>query len=282
MADEVRCGQLADRRGDHVLAVAQHGGPLTQVEDLLEAVADEEDGQAAVAQRADDREEALDLVQRERRGRLVHNQNARIQRQRFGNFDQLLVGHGQPANGCLCRNRDLELAEQTARRAPHTAPVDGAERGRRLVAQEHVFGHREVRKQSGLLVNDGDPELTGVRRTVNLARGPVQVDATAVPLMYASEDFDERALARAILADQRVRLSRAELERDAVERLGRAEALRDAVEYGGRLTRRQHTAAPALRSPSIAQPTIEHMAIAEVAALAEVSEGTVVRFCDSV
>ena len=99
MADQVSGGQLTDRRGNHVLAVAQHASPLAQVEDLLQAMADEEHAQPSIAQRADDRKEAFDLVQRQRRRRFVHDQNARVERQRLGNLHQLLVGHRQTANG---------------------------------------------------------------------------------------------------------------------------------------------------------------------------------------
>ena len=51
-----------------------------------------------------------------------------------------------------------------------------------------------------------------------------------VRLVDAGQDLDERALAGAVLADQRVDLTGPELERDVVERLGRAEPLRDAAQ----------------------------------------------------
>ena len=61
--------------GDDVLAVAQHGRAVAQVEHLAQAMADEQHRDAAVAQAADDREQPLDLVRRQRRGRLVEDQH---------------------------------------------------------------------------------------------------------------------------------------------------------------------------------------------------------------
>jgi len=66
---------------------------IAQLEHLFEAVADEEDGHASVASLADDCEEPLDLVRGERGRWLVENEHAGVDRQRLGDFDQLLVGH---------------------------------------------------------------------------------------------------------------------------------------------------------------------------------------------
>ena len=54
MPDQVAGRELARRRRDDVTAVTQDGGAFTQREDLLQPMADEQDRQAAVAQRSDD------------------------------------------------------------------------------------------------------------------------------------------------------------------------------------------------------------------------------------
>ena len=58
---------------------------------LLEMVGDVDDRDAAGGEVADDLEQHLDLGGAERRGRLVHDQDARIDRQRPRDLDDLLL-----------------------------------------------------------------------------------------------------------------------------------------------------------------------------------------------
>ena len=113
--------------------------------------------------------------------------------------------------------------------AAHRAPVDRAERGRRRVTQEDVLGDRQVGEQRGSWWTTAMPERAGLRRAVRASTGsPSSAIVAGVRLVDAGEDLDERALAGAVLADERVDLAGPQLERDVVERLGRAEPLRDA------------------------------------------------------
>ena len=96
------------------------------VEDLVEPVAHEQDRHAASAELPDDREQALDLVGRERRRRLVEDQDARLDRQRLGDLDELLVGHREAADRRADVELDVELVEQRLRRPARGAPVDRA------------------------------------------------------------------------------------------------------------------------------------------------------------
>ena len=60
-ADDRLDRQLVDRLRQDMAAVAHHGDPLADGEDLLEPVRDEEHRVAARAQRLDDAEQPLDL-----------------------------------------------------------------------------------------------------------------------------------------------------------------------------------------------------------------------------
>ena len=102
---------------DDVPAVAEDRRPVAQLEDLVEAVADEQHRHAAIAQPAHDREQPLDLVGGERRGRFVEDEHAGLDRQRLGDLDQLLVGHRQAAD----RRADVEVDVELARTAPAAA-----------------------------------------------------------------------------------------------------------------------------------------------------------------
>ncbi len=73
---------------------------------------------------------------------------------------------------------------------------------------------REVRGEVHLLVDHGDAPPAGVegpRRPVGPA---VELHRARVGLVGAAQDLEERALARAVLADQGVDLARRDLERD--------------------------------------------------------------------
>ena len=48
-----------------------------------------------IAQLADDGKQSIHFVNRQRRRWFVHHQHRGVDRQRFGDFDQLLVGHRQ-------------------------------------------------------------------------------------------------------------------------------------------------------------------------------------------
>ena len=65
-----------------------------------------------LAQRAHDLEQPLDLRARERGGRLVHDQHARVEAQRLGDLDDLLVGDRQAAHRALGVEPHAEPVEQ--------------------------------------------------------------------------------------------------------------------------------------------------------------------------
>ena len=146
--------------------------PVAQLEDLVEPVAHEQDRDAASAQASDDREQPLDLVRGERRGRLVEDQDARLDRQRLGDLDQLLVGHRQAADRRADVELDVELLEQRLRPPGASRPSRAIpSRPRRGVADEHVLGDRQVREEARLLVDDRDPERAGLGRARGSAVG---------------------------------------------------------------------------------------------------------------
>ena len=76
-------------------AVAQHRHAVADRRRLLQPVGDEHDGDAVLAQPVHDRQQSLHLGLGQRRGRLVHDDQAALQRQRAGDLDQLLLGHRQ-------------------------------------------------------------------------------------------------------------------------------------------------------------------------------------------
>ena len=97
--DDLRRGELVGRARLDVTAVADDGDDVGELADLLEPVADVEDRHAAVAEPTDGGEETVDLVGRERGGRLVHDQQPRAGGERLRDLEQLPVGDAEPAHG---------------------------------------------------------------------------------------------------------------------------------------------------------------------------------------
>ena len=74
------------------LPVAQHGDAVAELEDLVVAMAHEDDGDALGGQRPDRREQPGGIVGTQRRRRLVEDEDSRaLQRQHLGDLDELAL-----------------------------------------------------------------------------------------------------------------------------------------------------------------------------------------------
>ena len=212
-------------------------------------MADVDDADAAVAQPPDDVQQSAHVGVGEGGRRLVHDHHARVLRQRLGDFHALPIGDRQRRDfGVDVDMRAVEIVEQRARLRAHHAPVHAAERRARRVADEDVFGDGQLRKEQQLLIDDRDAlgarvagrgEMNDLVADANLAR---------VRAMNAGHDLDQRRLAGAVLAEQRVDLAGAHVERHVAQHRDADEGLRNATE------RNQWThlsALPARRSEKI-------------------------------
>ncbi|APA97175.1 hypothetical protein NS506_03119 [Nocardia seriolae] len=111
-------------------AVAQHRHPIGQLEDLTHAVRDVDDGQAAVAQAADQREQRFGLVIRERGGGFVEGDHLRLGGQRPHDLHQLALGRGQfRAEGVRIQvPAEAEPIQIGAHTGPQRRPIQQAAR----------------------------------------------------------------------------------------------------------------------------------------------------------
>ena len=103
--------RLAARARRYQPSVAKDRNLVGDLEHLLHAMADKEDGDALPLQVADKLEQLLNLMGGERRRRLVHDQDANVERNRLGDFDRLLGGQRQSARRISHVQRDAELGE---------------------------------------------------------------------------------------------------------------------------------------------------------------------------
>jgi hypothetical protein len=85
-----------------------------------------------------------------------------------------------------------------------------------LVSEHDVLGDRERADQHEMLVHHAEPELDRVRGRGDLRCSVVDLDRAPIGREQPVEHTHERALPRAIFADQRVCFARNEIERDIV------------------------------------------------------------------
>ena len=230
-ADEVvrarRPGRQVDRGGAPVL---EHGHPVPDLADLLQAVRDVDDSDIAGGQLADDAEQVGHLVVGENGAWLIHHDQPGFVGQCPGHADHLLGGGREAAHDP--RHRDVAVAQpiqHCLRLGAHLRPAHEAA-GRLLVAEEDVLGHGEVVHQIELLV---DRRYPGFRRGLWAGEG----DLLALPqhrprirAVHTGQHLDQRRLAGTVLSEQAVNLTRPHLELHAVERAYAREGLHNASE----------------------------------------------------
>ena len=117
-AHQVRLAHLGGLAFADLLAVAQADPAVGDAEDLVELVADEEDGAAFVLELLDQLEQLADLVAGQRRGRLVHDDDIGLVAECPGNLDHVLLRHRELLEQCLGGEVGVDALEQRRRSAP--------------------------------------------------------------------------------------------------------------------------------------------------------------------
>ena len=225
----------------HQFAVAKHGNPVGHRLDLLQPVADVDRGGAASREFAHLAQQRPRLPRRQRRGRLVQDQQPGLERQRLRDLDGLARAERQIRATGVRIDVDLQQAKQTPGLPLFPAPADDAPPGP-AGAEEEVLAHAELRHQAEFLVDDRDSSLAGIRRRRVLGGLASELDPAAVRPLRARDDPDQRALAGAVLADQAQHLAGAHRQADGAKRLHARVALADPMEFEQRDRRPPHGA----------------------------------------
>ena len=116
------------------------------------------------AQVVDDPVEPLDLVLGERRGRLVHDHDARVQRHRACDLHELDLRHREVAGLGIGVELDADLVEEPAGVASHPGVVHESEAAAREPAQPDVLHDRARRDRVELLLDHRDACAHRLRR----------------------------------------------------------------------------------------------------------------------
>ena len=225
MIVDLGCGKGAD-----LAPVAQHGDALGDLDHFLQPMTDEHDRHAQFLQAADDRQQQVDLMPRQRRCRLVHEQQARVGSQARGRSQR--SGAARPT-GCRPAHRAAG-AHRAARARPAQSRAWPA-RGGAVSALPSSWSIAMFSSTVRLGNSDRSWKMTWMPSAfawcgVKLLMGhAVDRDRAAwIGRMDAGEDLDEGRFAGAVLSDQAVDFARLDRPVDRVEGDGAAEALSDA------------------------------------------------------
>ena len=231
---EAEVVEVGHGHGCRQLAVAQHGDAIGELEHLVEVVRDVHDRHAPLLQAVDDLEQAVDIVARQRRRRLVEHEQV-------GSVLPVDEGAGDRHRGPLRRwqvaDRRLDVdvgeaehVEGLAGATDLVAPADLAEPSHVVAGREgDVLDRAQRADEPEVLVHEADPGRGG---GVAVAEGEGLVVvrprlSARVRLVIAGEHLDEGRLAGSVLADESVDLAGLDGDRDVGQRDLSRERLRE-------------------------------------------------------
>ena len=145
----------AVRRSRHHLAVTHHIDRVGHRHDLAQLVGDQDHGDAAVAQRAQDVEQLVGFLRGQHRARLVEDQDAGAAIQHLHDLDALLLADRQVADQRIRVDAQTVFAAEPldlGARGPEALVEQRPELG----AEHDVLQHREGVHQHEVLVHHAD------------------------------------------------------------------------------------------------------------------------------
>jgi len=221
-------GRALHRRRADGAAVAQHRHPVAQLDDLVQLVGDEDQRVAVALHLLQRQEELVHFLRRQHGRRLVEDKQRRAAIEGLDDLHPLLLADGElPDHRVGVNVQAVELGQLLdARRHPVEV---GARPARRLHPQGDVLPHRQRRHQHEVLVDHADAVANGVGRRLDGDDLTIQPNLTLVRLIEAVENFHQRALARAVLAQQSVDFAGAHVKINPVAGQHTGEALGDAA-----------------------------------------------------
>ena len=220
--------------GDDVAAVAEDGGGVADLVDLVHAVGHVEDGVALGLEVANDLEEPRGLLGGEAARGLVEGDDAGAAPERLGDLDHLALRDREAAELGVGRDVLADEREQTRGLRAESGVIE-EQTTTRVAADQEVFRDRHLGHEMELLINDGDAGGDCLGGRGEDALRAVEAHGAGGRVVGAAEDFKQRGFAGAVFAHQRVNAAAAHGEGDAVERAHAGELLgeRDELQRRG-------------------------------------------------
>ena len=225
------------------------------VEHVIEIVADDEQGDTPPLQCVDQLEDLALLLDAERRGRLVHDDQAPgFIQQEARNCGRLALAARQLADrGIKRRNVDIHAVEQCAGAHSHTRTIENRQDAEipleGLAPQEDIACHIQIGHQRKILVHGLDSERAGLLGTFDLDLFPVEENLAPVATEGSGDHLDDSGLPGAIVAHQCDGLSPVDVETDVANGVDSAEGLLEPTQR--QKGSRAHTQPPFAGPPGI-------------------------------
>ena len=189
-----------------------------------------------LAQPLDDAEQPGDLRLGQRAGRLVHDQDFGLERQRLGDFDQLLIADAQRADR-LPGSMWHSSCASSSPAAVHGPVVEQAAAAAQLAAEKDIGGRRELLDQVQLLMDDADAGLLGVARAAKPHRPAAEQKVPSKSGMTPERIFINVLLPAPFSPTDRMQFARQDVERNVGQRRHAGIALGDLADrdegFGG-------------------------------------------------
>ena len=210
-------------------AVADDGGLVGAVDDLVELVGDNNGGQALLLKRNEQVQQHLGILVVEGGRRLVQDEQLYLLGEGLGDFHQLLLAGTDVLDQGLGRLIESHLLHVALGLIIGLVPVDDPHFVADLVAQEHVLADGEQRNQGQLLVNDYNAQRFAVLLGFKLAQLAFVIDFTGVAScgVGAGQHVHQGGLSRAVFTDEGMDLAGFHLEVHVIQCLDAGEFLGD-------------------------------------------------------
>src|SRR3984957_18113282 len=200
VAMDLVASQFADHRAvtedDHTVGAGFH---------LVQPVGDKDDRYAIGLELADDPHQAFSLGGRQAGSRLIHNDDAGVERERLGDLQQLSLRKGEVGNQIVDLEVDVQSLQQRRHDAFHRLAVDefkGTGR-QRLPPDQHIRANVEIVEEIQFLMNEGDSGIQRFGDIEGVVRDAVDLDRSLVGFDDPAKNLHQRRFAGPILADQR-------------------------------------------------------------------------------
>src|SRR4051794_35140746 len=214
----------------NLLPEAQHGDPVRDRHDELHHVLDQEDSDASgLVEVGKKLVQLLYFARAETGRRLVEKQKARRDCKRSRNLEELLVPEVETAGLGVPVVREARvlkdfLGQRERRLRLHRQPLTYACVASRIRAEHDVLQHRELVEQLKVLKRAGHaPSCHHMRLQAGNVL-PVEYDPTLRRLVDPRDAVEDRRLARAVWADERVNGPSLHIHREPIHGREAAEA----------------------------------------------------------
>ena len=215
---------LAHLAAADLAAAPQHADVVAEGLHFAELVGDHQRRDVAAMRHVlEQAEDLVGLARRQHGGRLVEDEEALVEIEQLEDFQLLLFARRQRGDRPVERRAERHTFEKRLQSLALALPVDD---GRRIgAADDEILRAGQRRHQREMLIDHADAERLRVARIAHRDLAPVERERALVRRIEAHDAFDQRRLARPVLAQQRVERASRRLERDIVQRREGAETL---------------------------------------------------------